>query len=664
MGCGSILVGGGVNAIEDIVSCIRGASEDARFEAWMTLYSSTDVATQEEILRIISGRDNVLKMLLARFLAFIREEKAVTYLRDMLFDEEKDVVEVAAKAFDKNAFEGKLKKLLAVLHAPNSDARVFALERLSQGGMKEALPILIKMLKSADENLMTKIFSGLRYLPDKKLLYEIKPYVSHENEEIRFRTALIYGSLFEEKIWSAHRVLIDLLRDPSPRIRQAVLWSLRKRPHHRDFKYLMMISSQDPDPMVRQESLLGFTDFPSAKAIRQLLFVVVNDSNRMVVLKGESILISMPVKKLIIGLKGLLNVSDRRIVNKAMLLFAEFQKNSVSYYKYLVKGLHRAGSDKDKIPYIEALGIMGRFEAVSELESLLNESPLISYTALTAILRIWGRREDFTTLKYMTYPGFSNVMKQIVLKHFLKADNLKMYERDLTDHFIWLLGSSNLNLRYLAAQALSKIPENFIVDPLLQMMLKETDPSSIKLLRENIANILKVKPDLFPEIFERYRHNEAAVHLIFGYLREVPIVRSQLIWLFTQLFTNTHSFLVTEHGEEFAELICQFLVGCKLAPEDILEALRSFDLRNVVLDTVVRGLKSLQGIKLTLSVPKFMTELKTRNDFSKKPLIELLALSDSPEAIPALVSVSCDDTLSEFHQAASRGLGKVMGLKP
>lgn len=653
-----------MKAIDDIVSCIRGASEDARFEAWMMLYSSTEEVQQEEIPRIISGRDNVLKMLLTRFLAFIYEEKAVVYLRDMLFDGDAEVIDAAVKAFDKNAFEGKLKKLLAVLHAPNPDARIFALERLSQGGMKEALPMFINMLKTADENLTAGILAGLRYLPDKRLLYEIKPYVSHENEEIRFRAGLVCGSLLEERISRARRILVKLLSDSSPRIRQAALWSLRKRPHRGDLKYLMAISSGDPDPRVRQESLLGLADFPSAQAIRQLLFVVVNDSNRMVVLKGESVLLAMPVKKLIAGLKRLLNVSDKRIVNKAMLLFAEFQKNSTSYYRYLIKGLRRAASDKEKLPYVEALGIMGRFEAVSELESLLSGSPLLSYAALIAILRIWGRREDFETLKYLTYPGFSSVMKQMVLKHFLKADNLKMYRRDLTDHFIELLSNSNLNLRYLAAQALSKVPENFIVDPLLQMMLRETDLSSIKLLRENIANILRAKPDLFPEIFERYRHNEAAVHLIFGYLREVSLSRSESLRLFTQLFTDANRFLVTEHGDEFAELICQFLTHHKLTPEDLLEALRPFDLRHTVLDTVMKILKSLQGIKLTLSVPKFMTELKARDDFSKKPLIELLAFSDSSEAIPALVSVTCDDAFLEFHQTASRGLGKVMGIKP
>lgn len=649
-----------MSRMDDLIGLIRGASEDARFEAWMELYSSADGT--EEITNLIRGHDNVLKMLFARFLSFIPEDKAVTYLRDMLFDGDTEVILAVQKAFDKNAFDGKLKKLLAVLHASQPQARIFALERLSEGGVKESLATLLKMLRSADEDLSIKILTGLRYLPDKRLFYEIKLYVTHANEEIRFRAALVYGSLLEDGFSRARRMLLKFLSDPSPRIRQAALWSLRRRPHHGDVKYLMAISSNDPDPMVRQESLLGLADFPSGPAIRQLLAVIVNDSNRMVILKGEAVLLTMPVKKLIAGLKGLLSGPDTRVVNKAMLLFAEFQKNSASYYKYLVKGLKNAATDKGKLPFIEALGIMGRAEAVPELENLFGASPLISYAALTAILRIWGRREDFPTLKYLAYPGFSHLMKQMVLKHFLKADNLKMYGRELTDHLIGLIGSSNLNLRYLAAQALAKVPEDFIVDPLLQMMLKETDPASIRLLRENITSILCARPDLFSDIFERYRHNEAAVHLILGHLREASLTRSQLTGILAKLFADTHRFLVTEHGEEITGLLCQFLVSRKLAPEDILESLRLFDLRNVVLDGVVKSLKALQGIKLTLSVPLFMTELKTRDDFAKKPLIELLAFSDSPAAVPALVSVACDDALKEFQQAASKGLGKVMGL--
>lgn len=644
--------------LPDIWKRIEGNSEDMRFEAWMELYHFDGEEARQEIQKIISSNYSLHKILFARFLSHVHEERAVSCLCDLLMDDNETVVLAAKKAFEKNAYEFKVRKLYPVIHAPVFSAKSYAIEKLAVAGEIDVLDSLIQMLDTENEKLLFTVLSALRYLPDSTLLRVVERFIHHENEEVRFKAVLIYGSLFEAQYSQAWKFLIEFLNDESAHIRQAALWSLRIVKTRKNLCYFLHYSKEDPDPMVRQEALLGLAQFPTKSVIRHLISILVHDQNRLVVLKGEAVLLTMPVSRLIRALRSILKDPDQKVYDKAVLLFAEFQKESSRFFRYLVKSLKNCKSDKEMLPFIEAIGIMKQKKGISILEKYLNRSPLLTYAALSAILKIWGKSEEFPVLDYLQRDNLNVLNKQIVIKHFIKIDSVQMYTQEVVDEFVRILRHENLNLRYLAAQALAKVPRDNIVEPLIQMMMREIDPASLKLLRENIGLILQNHPGIFPKMFHKFQNEAQVMEIFFTYMKDIPLSREQILKLLSDFFLNSHAYLMSNYQEKFIDVIFYYLLTKKINFTDLFPVLESFDQKNSILHLILHKMKRRQGFRADLPVPMILEWMQT-DVFSKELLIELLGYSDSLDVIPALVSlVSRED--KAYHPFISKSLNQAM----
>ena len=646
--------------LEEIQKDIEGESIDARYTAWLKLYSSNEATAKEELQKIVMAKDPLLKILLIRFLARVEEERAVLYLLGLLQDDNEVVVEAAKRAFDKNQFISKLPKLLPLVSVANRSAKLFAIERLSEGGVVEVTDILLTLLPHADEVLLLKILTALRYLADKKLLPFLNPYFSDVREEVRFKIILIFGALYENGYLPVRENLLEGLSDTSPRIRRAILWALRRQPTTKDLDLLMSISLKDPDLMVRQESLEEIAMFPTPQVVQHLLHLLVSDRERLVVLKAEGLLLSLPQIFLVQGLKGLLKHGDVPLKNKAILLFAECEKNSPAYLEYLLQGLKGAKDRQEKLVFIEALGVLEEPKALSVLEAYLYGDFILAYAAVASLIKIWGNGRKPPIVKYLEDLRLHPILKQMILKYLTRKGSHQLYGEEMENCLIGFLKDENTNIRYLAAQALVQLGSSKILEPLFEMVLKEKDPTSIRFLKESLVRLLSQKPSTFIQLFREYRENPDAVLKLMGLLIEADILGSQALGLISELLKAPFSFLQSEYKKPLADFIFGLLLKKSLSWDALLTGIEMVPLKEDLLPLLIQRASLYPSFKVALSPKTLEHWLHTDNPLQKNAMITLMGLGGGGSMIPFLVSIVCDKKMQPYHTLAAQSLTQLI----
>ncbi len=645
--------------LEKIRKDLEGQSEDARYEAWLALYTSSEKEAQEELTRITRSDDPILKVFLLRFLAHIDQEKAVEMIVSFLQDKNSVVAEAAQKSFDRNRCNGKLKKLISLLHSSHKPAKYFAIERLAVGGEFSVLNDLLFMLKDADKEWLLKLLMALRYLAGSRTIPFLLPFLKEEREDIRFRSVLVLGAIFESGYFPVKKILLGLLKDPSPRIRRTVLWSLQRHPSKRDIPILKQISLKDEDSMVRQESLVELGSFPTKEVIEHLLNFLVLESNRLLMLKAEGILLSMPVDALVKGLRGLLHKKNPKIRNKAMLLFAQFEKNSKPYLKFLMQGLARATEDKEKLVFIEALGIIEAEPALPLLEKELHGSYLVAYVAMVAIIKIWKVVTNPPLLIYLKDKKLHPLLRQMVLKYLVKKGKPEFFDDALIDCLNFFLSDVNTNIRYLAAQGLVVSGREGVLSPLFQMILSETDPIALRFLEEHALHLLSHNPSLFFGLFQAHRKEKRAVGILFDMLKMGTMSEKQILDVLMLLLDPPLHLMQTEHEGLCIDFVYTLVVNKRVSLESLLRRLFSAPEKGKLIFQLSEKLKNVPFFRTSLSFQTIRQGLATDDVTQKEGIITLLGMTVGTVAIAPLVAIVCDDKLKGYHQKASVSLNHI-----
>lgn len=647
----------------EILGRLPGMSEDARFEALKGLVSDPDHANKKAFEDAISASSPLVKLLYVRFLGRWRDEAALNSLIGLFFDANPAVIEACRKAFDRHQDPRKWGRLIPVLGAPVREARHYAVDRLGQGAVRQAVMPLLRLLASNTDETVERVLSALRHLPEKVFLEDIPAYLHHSREGVRFKAALVMAALYEEGYGKARYVLTHALkRDGASRVRQAAAWGLRRRKSKRDLELFMACSVGDPDPMVRQECLLALGAFPSPRVISHLLGVLVNEKDRMVVLKGEGVLFSVPVPKLTKALSRIYRSADRALSVKALLMFAELEEESRPFSRYLVRRLAKARQDGDKLPYIEAIGLLRRHDALPMLESLLGSSPLIAYAAMAAIVRIWGNDAGFPALRYLSDPGLSALIKQMVIKNFVRNESWPADDPGLMRMFHELLSSENLNLRYLSAVALSRFPNEQAFEPLLDMLLRETDPSSLRLLKDSVAHMFTGNPGLFAAAFEKYGKDPGAVALLLSYLEDVRLSSENIHALFGALFAEFSDATPIVNRKILYKTLFHFVSHRLISLAQVLDIVIKSGKRAEAAAFLAERLREHPGLRLDVPVGALVSEFEDGSRFARADVLEFLSRGDPGEAVPALATIVARRDYAEYHSQAARGLRLLTGF--
>lgn len=642
--------------LANIRARIEGPSEDERFTAWMEWYSSPDARLLEEMNRLLEWKDPVFKLLWVRFLSYIPEDRAVAYLTELLKDENSIVVEAAKKAFDKNQRENKETALLPLVLHDNPSTRDFSIERLYRTSNVELIDPLLALLPSAGEALLLLILTAFRHLPSARVLPHLIPFLKHPHEKIRERTAYALSSLYEVRLKGLQKIFIGHLNDPSHLVRIAILWSLRRKPYKKNLRIFLDLAQKDPDPAVRQEALLGLADFPMLRVIVQILEILVAEKNKMVLLKAESVLIGMPPAEVVRGLQHVWRHGSKEVHMKAMFYLAYFQEESDEFFRQLAAGLKRAKEDKLKVVYLETLGILGNPKAVDILHPFVKGPPFLAYTAVGALVRLSHHGKVWRLVPYLRDPSLSDILKQTLLKDLVRRGKWIDFTDELVDCLTEFLKSDKINMRYLSAHALILAGRESSIRPLLEMLLREKDPTTLKFLKESILSYLTQNPQTYLLLLEKFQNQPEALSLLLSLMNGILIDRQTVVYLIDSLLSSCLRLQEGIHAEPFGDLLASWIRRNHVPLEWILERIVGDPKKEEMFPFLIRYFVRAPAPDLVPSVGKLKGWFENGSAALRGTLLELVCYSKDPQAARLPTVVLCHEALKLHHPKAMKAL--------
>lgn len=646
---------------EEIRERILGPGEDARFLAWVEIYTSQDPHAPAELEKVFGGTDPLIKISFARFLSRYPQARAIQYLVRLLEDKNRVVHEAAKKAFERNGFEDRFRFLLPLVASPRRPAQYYAIEKLSQALIVDACPRFAKMLAGSDEKLLIHLLKALRYFSDERIYPYIQPYLKDEREEVRFRAVLCLGSLYEGGMRQVRRPYLDRLKDNAPAVRRAVLWGLNRKPDRRDVPLLAAISREDPDPLVRQEALRELLFFPSYKVIRYLLSLLGTEQEALVRLKIEGILYSFPERVFTKNLWKILKREKGAVQAKATLLLAEQKTGSTPLADRLIRKLERSQDPKERLLVIEALGVAAAPAAIPTLEKQLRADPLTGYAAIQALLKIWSRfPQAVHVARYLGDEQLTPLFRQTVLKELLKQPQKVQAGSALTTVLLKLLEDDNLNIRYLSAQVLAPHTDEEILGKMAEEILTEEDPAFQKFLRENLQAQLSQHPKWIGDLVAKYQKDPKAVLLFFNVIREAPIFGERLILLLRSLMEPPLQLHQGEPKELFRDLVGAFLVQHKLELKPFCEAIETIPGRDEILYLLAKALSKAPDLAQGVPIDLLKSWYEGETEQGKEAIVDLLSLGGEAGGLRFLTTLVCTEQEKKMGAYAAKAVGRYL----
>lgn len=641
---------------------IQGTSEDARFLAFMALYESPSEDCKTEIERILEWRDPILKLKFLRFLIHVPETRAATYICWLLEDENTVVAEAAQRSFERNNCEGKLGLLLPLIHSPHIGVQHYAIDRLGQAGWGGALDPLLTILAAATREtpsvLLLTVVSALRFIPHPKSVDVLLRWTSDPREELRFRVTMALGTIYEIGVGRLRIVLHGMLKDDSHRVRQAAVWGLRRRLSRRDLAGFFALSKSDPDSRVRREAILGLGTFPTSRVIQHLLGIFDQEKDRLVMLQCEAVLLKMDHDHLMKGLHHIMTHKTGPARHRAMLMAAEFQQGSRRFYRFLIKGMTRARSDKDRLSYIEALGVLGNPAAVIALLPYLSAPPLVAYVAMAALLKVGP--DDAVLLDYLSNPAGGHLLKQMILRYMVRKETVPALYRDrLVKCLEEFLHGDNINMRYLAAQMLIRVAGPLARDELLVAIQREEDPASRKLLRDSLVGFFTAEPASYASTLLKHRHDPGSFQALCDLLKDLIWNSADVARLLPHLLSPEWVAGDRVYTSCCVDWISDQVIHGRTTLDQVLQAMAHSGSPDEILSRLVRRLDEFQDLHLPVATALLSRRTMSGTATERDAMIDLMGISRSPTAIPVLVSVICDDQLDGFHDRAVSALSKI-----
>lgn len=636
--------------LKDIRQRLEGELEDARFSAWMELFTEDTEAASSELERVIHGSDPVLKILYLRFLAHALGEKSVRHIATLMGQENTVVFEAAQKAFKVNRTPAKATWLAPLIHSAPLRTRQFVIETLGVTADLRWLGPLLTCLAGAEAELVPSLLTALRHLPDRRLLEVIRPFLTSQDPQVRFKAVLVLGSVFEARMLYSAGILLAMLADPEPSIRQTVIWILRKRPKRRHLPYLLTRSRQDDDVMVRQECVQALGAFPQPTVVAHLLELAVLDSSRIVRLKSQAVLVGLAAHRLGAGLKRCLKHPRPDVRDRALIMLVQFGPTPQHYFNRLVKRLGQTASVREKIVVLQALGWVENRSSREVLESYLHGDVVLAYAAMTSLYRLYNAKDQGRILALVADSDLSPVIRQIALKALL----IRVQAQDLDDQALALVATgltdATDNVRYYASLVIAAAARPALMTTVFEGLRRESHAGAHAALVEYVQKL--VLADL-----STYLDRIAAVPEYWQMgLDLIPVARLSpaQFWLLADRLLS----LQNEARAKTWGILVDILLNGGLDLEGILERLGPEEQSEFVA-LLLRSWHGKEAAPLTIS-HAVLERLRERSALAEEDLVALAGFSRDAALIPVLVQGITRPGMEKLHQKARQSLARLM----
>lgn len=651
------MVGDTMMDLQTIRRDIEEGTEDARFGAWLAWYHADTEPVRRAWEQLVRGGDPILKVLCCRFLAHMADARAIQTLQEFMLDANPVVFRAATQAFSENRYAQKDRHLLPLLTTDLGPALHFAIDQLAKGGEHESLDYLLALLPNADEALLLHVLRALRHFPESRLLLEMRPWLADARAPIRVHAILVVGAVYAAGSAAAHARLAAAVTDAHAAVRQAAIWSLCQRPRRRDVTLLLARLTADADARVQAECLRGLAHFPNVHVVATLVRLAATTTAHALALGAEGILLSLPPRLVARGVRTLYDAPEIAVRSKAILLGVQVERRVAWMLRWLTSALHRAGTEREQLLYIEALGVLGEPRAIAVLEPLLAATPLVAYAALGALLQLLPVTAPERLLPYLACPRAT--LQQQVLRALARRVVLGRADAIAVAPLRPFLQSSAMNLCYLAIQVLARIGDAAMVPEIGARLAAEPD-ASVRARFIEAAQPLLVRHA--PAVIQWLRTANVADDVVVACLHVYRVVEPTVVaWdpFVEALFAEPWDAGGVAFATYAVPLVVALLSAGRLDMTRLLGWLLETDVRREWLARLVPALQDT-SIQLQLPIDQMVTWMDTHTDATRRVLIEALSFSPQAEAVQWLAARLGDETWVPWHAEIGAALRRIL----
>jgi HEAT repeat protein len=161
--------------------------------------------------------------------------------------------------------------LRSLLHCTHADSRETACRLLGAWGAPEDGAELVRLLEDPTPEVTLAALEALERLRCVGVAPGIVPLMEHPRDELRRRAVEALVSLADDREFPGRRIRALIAHDPSPKVRDACVWALGKRPSSSGCQALLQALRTDADEDVRCAAAAALAAHRREKVARALL---------------------------------------------------------------------------------------------------------------------------------------------------------------------------------------------------------------------------------------------------------------------------------------------------------------------------------------------------------------------------------------------------------
>jgi len=562
----------------EVISLLRSTSWRHRQRAQEMIAEAESAEFVRELVRLSGAEGEPLRVAVCRGLG--RKSANLPLLKPFLEDESERVRSEAEWLFQKYATPEKVETLIELLGSKHSYARAFAATALGNSRAPVAVKPLIDTLDDPNGAVREKAAWALKQLAPPGLPRLMERLLEDEEAKVRFAALVGLGSSKKYRKW---RRLQKLLDDRSVSVRLAAAWAIGRLGGRRAAGVLARALAEQEDPRVRCEAGRALRQLATKETVAPLLEASASDSDQNVRLVSGWAVDQIPEKAKLSVLLERARSSDPRM---RMLVCAKL--GSVGAEEALAELKRILATDESsqvRAVAAEALGEKGDRGAIPALVAALQSDPLVSYSAVVSLMKLWDPRDAGSLIGLLEREsGASSVLQQVILKRLGELPLGSALQREAVTLLISKLSHDNINVRYLAAGALGEIASFDALIPLVRVSCHDPDENVRAFALDSIERTI----DGNPLILLRYalESSRPPIGETFRVLSRVRIDAKYLEQTVTRCLRAWEKFGEARCGRDLRKLLFSI---ARMDPEILLEVLddtASVDSRLLLLDCI------------------------------------------------------------------------------
>ncbi|MBF0431472.1 MAG: HEAT repeat domain-containing protein [Fibrobacteria bacterium] len=500
-----------------LISDLGNANWVTRSEALQTFTGLQDVKQVQALVQeILTTKNNNALLYLLREIGQFEVEVAVSIMGSVMKLETppftKEIIDSIQKLPEKFRIELCLEGLKR--HIQNHTFLASLVTVLGNTRTnREVFPLLDVMTASKSEEVLTACLEAFRKIKDVRV---VSPFIGFAKgrdfpESVLPLLIIVLGEL-SIHFSISHKFFLNFLGHTNNKVRQAVIWSLAQYNRPKLFKNMIKHYRKENSGVVRTEILKHLSNFPVRYNTEFLFEVLMQTSHGEEKLLAESAMESIPPEE-------------------KQQMFREKIKSEDPIHRTLASRYLAKLNDHDDIPLLlellrkdpevnvrsqtaELLGGYDDENIYMELFKCLQEDREVAYSATLALCKSTFVDKQDLFIHILRQNKKEDVfIYQTILSYLPRY--FKIFKPQFGVHSVLVqkLEDENVNIRFLAAQALGETAEKSSVLPLVKFMQKETIPSLLsacfkavyKLLNNDkkyLTNLLSQEPGLLLTVTE------------------------------------------------------------------------------------------------------------------------------------------------------------------